>query len=80
MRKGEIWGYTDPATGKQTGWRVTDYFPPMGESARHIAFLAKVKDPSSTTVCVLTPEGLPMLKNGNASRSWKRIEVANAAQ
>ena len=77
MKPGEIWGYTDPKTEKKRGWKVVYYFPPGGECSRHIAWAYDVKDPYGLYyVFILTPEGIPMLKDGTASPNWKLIEAA----
>lgn len=75
MKPGEIWGYTDPRSGKQTGWKVSHYFPPIGEAYRHVAWARMLKDPIGITYSfILTPEGIPMLKDGTTSPNWKLIE------
>jgi hypothetical protein len=76
VKPGEIWGYTDPA-GKEQGWKVVAHLPPMGQSTRHIVDLVKVKDATGELyTLVVTPEGIPMHKNGGVHPAWKLIEEA----
>lgn len=77
MKAGEIWSRQDPKTGEKSGWKVAHYFSPMGECDRHIAWAYQIKDPLGIYyVYVLTPDGIPMRKDGTASPNWKLIERA----
>lgn len=73
MKPKEIWGYTDPKTGKQTGWKVL-----LVSNLEPLALVSNVKDPwPFPGACVyLNEKGFPIDRDGVESADWKLIEKA----
>lgn len=80
MKPGEIWGYTDPKTGKKRGVKIIEYDPPRypGAPKLNLAWGRCIK--TERLYCIfLSPEGTPSTAFGTPSPNWKLIETATGA-